>query len=156
VGRTFENGISLLVWKFIEWEYSSFSIFPSIIASVRTPVQPIFWSTQNFPMFLLTYKNVFICITTSWKAQYPCLSLNFEVDLEWLSLGSNKFNNSLDLSTITITSKGLEVEVVKIFTTIDFSCNNFVGPMPEGIGEFTLLYILNLSHNDSTSQIQHL
>ncbi|XP_062171108.1 receptor-like protein 6 [Alnus glutinosa] len=58
--------------------------------------------------------------------------------------------------TITIISKGLEVELVKIltiFTTIDFSCNNFDGPIPEEIGEFTLLYILNLSHNAFTGQI---
>jgi hypothetical protein len=34
--------------------------------------------------------------------------------------------------TVTITSKGLEVELVKIltiFTTIDFSCNNFDSPI---------------------------
>ncbi|XP_062171091.1 receptor-like protein 43 [Alnus glutinosa] len=58
--------------------------------------------------------------------------------------------------TITIISKGLEVELVKIltiFTAIEFSCNNFDGPIPEEIGEFTLLYILNLSHNAFTSQI---
>jgi Leucine-rich repeat (LRR) protein len=58
--------------------------------------------------------------------------------------------------TITVTIKGLEVELVKIltiFTTIDFSCNNFDGPIPEEIGEFTLLYILNLSHNAFTGQI---
>jgi Leucine-rich repeat (LRR) protein len=58
--------------------------------------------------------------------------------------------------TITIISKGLEVEPVKIltiFTAIDFSCNNFDGPIPEEIGEFTLLYVLNLSHNAFTCQI---
>ncbi|XP_062173084.1 receptor-like protein 6 [Alnus glutinosa] len=57
---------------------------------------------------------------------------------------------------VTVISKGLEVELVKIltiFTTIDFSCNNFDGPIPEEIGEFTLLYILNLSHNAFTGQI---
>jgi Leucine-rich repeat (LRR) protein len=58
--------------------------------------------------------------------------------------------------TVTITSKGSVVELVKIltiFTTIDFSCNNFDGPIPEEIGEFTLLYILNMSHNAFTGQI---
>jgi Leucine-rich repeat (LRR) protein len=58
--------------------------------------------------------------------------------------------------TVTVTSKGSEVELVKIltiFTTIDFSCNNFDGPIPKEIGEFTLLYILNLSHNAFTGQI---
>jgi Leucine-rich repeat (LRR) protein len=58
--------------------------------------------------------------------------------------------------TVIVISKGLEVELVKIlniFTTIDFSCNNFEGPIPEEIGEFTLLYNLNLSHNAFTGKI---
>jgi hypothetical protein len=58
--------------------------------------------------------------------------------------------------TITITSKGLEVELVKILTIVmnlDFSCNNFDGPLPEEIGELTLLYILNLPHNALTGEI---
>jgi len=58
--------------------------------------------------------------------------------------------------TITITSKGLEVELVKILTIVmnlDFSCNNFDGPLPEEIEELTLLYILNLSHNALTGEI---
>jgi len=49
--------ISLLGWKFTKWEYFSFSVFPSIIASVSTPVQPIFWSTQRiFQCFFLHTK----------------------------------------------------------------------------------------------------
>jgi len=58
--------------------------------------------------------------------------------------------------TITITIKGLELELVKIltiFTNLDFSCNKFDGPIPEEIGELTLLYTLNLSHNTLTGQI---
>ncbi|XWS59984.1 hypothetical protein CRYUN_Cryun08bG0169100 [Craigia yunnanensis] len=51
---------------------------------------------------------------------------------------------------ITVTIKGLELELVKIltvFTSIDISCNNFEGPMPEVIGTFNALYVLNFSHN---------
>ncbi|KAE8009355.1 hypothetical protein FH972_005795 [Carpinus fangiana] len=54
--------------------------------------------------------------------------------------------------TVTITSKGLEMELVKIltiFTTIDLSCNNFDGHIPDEIGQLTLLYVLNLWHNPS-------
>ncbi|XP_059429260.1 receptor-like protein 7 [Corylus avellana] len=57
---------------------------------------------------------------------------------------------------VIVITKGLEVELVKIlniFTTIDFSCNNFEGAIPEEIGEFTLLYNLNLSHNAFTGKI---
>ncbi|KAL3629886.1 hypothetical protein CASFOL_026198 [Castilleja foliolosa] len=52
--------------------------------------------------------------------------------------------------TVTVTIKGLEMELVKIlkvFTAIDFSCNNFSGPIPKTIGNLTSLYVLNLSHN---------
>jgi Leucine-rich repeat (LRR) protein len=58
--------------------------------------------------------------------------------------------------TVTVTIKGLVLELVKIltiFTTIDFSCNGFDGPIPEEIGELKGLYTLNLSHNDFMGQI---
>jgi hypothetical protein len=61
--------------------------------------------------------------------------------------------------TVTVTIKGLEMELVKIltiFTIIEFSCNGFDGPIPEEIGELKALYILNLSHNAFMGQIPHL
>jgi Leucine-rich repeat (LRR) protein len=76
---------------------------------------------------------------------------NLELNHIQIGIGSFYYQD-----TVTVTSKGSEVELVKIltiFTTIDFSCNNFDGPIPEEIGEFTLLYILNLSHNAFTGQI---
>jgi hypothetical protein len=39
------------------------------------------------------------------------------------------------------------------FTSIDLSCNNLDGPIPEDIGVLKLLYILNLSHNAFTDRI---
>ncbi|GLT92736.1 hypothetical protein SLE2022_105600 [Rubroshorea leprosula] len=57
---------------------------------------------------------------------------------------------------VTVTSKGLELELVKIltiFTSIDFSCNNFEGKIPEVTGGLTALYILNLSHNSLVGPI---
>jgi hypothetical protein len=57
---------------------------------------------------------------------------------------------------VTITMKYLEVELAKIltiFTSLDFSCNNFDGHIVEEVGELKLLYILNLSHNAFTGQI---
>ena len=57
---------------------------------------------------------------------------------------------------ITVTSKGLDIELVKIltiFTSIDISCNNLEGPIPEKLGELKSLYGLNLSHNALTGQI---
>ncbi|XP_008244014.1 PREDICTED: probable LRR receptor-like serine/threonine-protein kinase At1g34110 [Prunus mume] len=57
---------------------------------------------------------------------------------------------------ITVTSKGLEMDLVRIlsiFTLIDFSCNNFSGPIPKEMGEFKSLHVLNLSGNSLTGEI---
>ncbi|XP_034693104.1 receptor-like protein 34 [Vitis riparia] len=57
---------------------------------------------------------------------------------------------------VTVTSKGLEMELVKVltlYTSIDLSCNNFQGDIPEMMGNFTSLYVLNLSHNGFTGHI---
>ncbi|KAL3536550.1 hypothetical protein ACH5RR_005011 [Cinchona calisaya] len=58
--------------------------------------------------------------------------------------------------TITVTSKGLELELVKIltvFTSIDISSNKFEGEIPETVGQLSALYVLNLSHNALTGTI---
>ncbi|XP_007026631.2 PREDICTED: receptor-like protein 12 [Theobroma cacao] len=57
---------------------------------------------------------------------------------------------------LTVTIKGQEMELVKIltiFTSIDFSCNKFEGPIPQVIGEFKALHVLNLSSNLLTGTI---
>ncbi|XP_034674618.1 receptor-like protein 33 [Vitis riparia] len=58
--------------------------------------------------------------------------------------------------SITVTTKGLEVELVKIlntFTTVDLSSNKFQGEIPESIGNLNSLRGLNLSHNNLTGHI---
>ncbi|XP_021828964.1 receptor-like protein 12 [Prunus avium] len=70
--------------------------------------------------------------------------------LEEVSLGFG-----YDIST-TVTNKGSEMNLVKIlsiFTLIDFSCNNFSGPIPKEMGEFKSLRVLNLSKNAFTGEI---
>ncbi|KAM2984018.1 hypothetical protein FF2_009878 [Malus domestica] len=60
---------------------------------------------------------------------------------------------------ITVTSKGLQMELVKIltlFTLIDISCNKFSGSIPEDMGELKSLYGLNLSSNALTGSIPSL
>ncbi|KAH1123424.1 hypothetical protein J1N35_006584 [Gossypium stocksii] len=52
--------------------------------------------------------------------------------------------------TVPVTIKSLGLKLVKIlpeFTSIDISCNNFEGPIPNVIGTFKVLYALNFSHN---------
>ncbi|XP_063942750.1 receptor-like protein 34 [Daucus carota subsp. sativus] len=58
--------------------------------------------------------------------------------------------------TVTLENKGLEVEHVKIltiYTSIDVSCNQFEGNIPEARGKLKMLYLLNLSHNALTGSI---
>ncbi|CAB4284816.1 unnamed protein product [Prunus armeniaca] len=58
--------------------------------------------------------------------------------------------------SVTVISKGVEMELVKIlsiYTLIDFSSNNFSGPVPKEIGEFKSLLVLNLSRNAFTGEI---
>ncbi|PHT70515.1 hypothetical protein T459_25619 [Capsicum annuum] len=48
------------------------------------------------------------------------------------------------------------MEIVKIFvafTSIDFSCNNFQGDLPETLGNLKPLYHLNFSHNALTGRL---
>ncbi|XP_026454085.1 receptor-like protein 33 [Papaver somniferum] len=51
---------------------------------------------------------------------------------------------------VTVTSKGQDMDLVKIltiFTSIDFSNNKFEGEIPDIIGNFTSLNVLNFSSN---------
>ncbi|XP_021289817.1 receptor-like protein 12 [Herrania umbratica] len=60
------------------------------------------------------------------------------------------------LDGVTVTNKGLNMKLEKIptaFNSIDFSCNKFEGPIPDEMGEFKALYVLNLSHNALTGAI---
>ncbi|XP_048131033.1 receptor-like protein 9DC3 [Rhodamnia argentea] len=59
-------------------------------------------------------------------------------------------------SSVTVTMKGLQIELVKIltiFTTIDLSCNSFQGDIPGVFGHLHVLIGLNLSHNHLTGSI---
>ncbi|KAK7349785.1 hypothetical protein VNO77_07453 [Canavalia gladiata] len=58
--------------------------------------------------------------------------------------------------SVTVTSKGQWMELVKIltvFTSIDFSSNHFQGEIPKELFDFKALYILNLSNNALSGQI---
>ncbi|MBA0756181.1 hypothetical protein Gogos_000032, partial [Gossypium gossypioides] len=91
----------------------------------------------------------------------------------WDAMQHNPYSNLLELKhlhfvdsgsgggtryqdAITITTKGLELELVKIlpvFTSIDISWNNFEGLIPEVIGKFKELHGLNFSQNAFTGPI---
>ncbi|KAF3434324.1 hypothetical protein FNV43_RR25427 [Rhamnella rubrinervis] len=59
-----------------------------------------------------------------------------------------------DSVVVTIKGLGLELERIQIlFTTIDFSRNNFEGDIPKTIGNLKSLKGLNLSHNNISGHI---
>ncbi|XP_050279805.1 receptor-like protein 6 [Quercus robur] len=58
--------------------------------------------------------------------------------------------------SVTVAMKGFFIELVKIqslFTTIDFSNNNFKGEIPKAIGELRSLKGLNFSHNNLSGHV---
>ncbi|MED6199211.1 hypothetical protein PIB30_073811 [Stylosanthes scabra] len=58
--------------------------------------------------------------------------------------------------SVTIVNKGQQMKLVKIliaFTSLDFSYNNFEGPIPEELMSFKALHALNLSHNSFSGHI---
>ncbi|XP_027337083.1 receptor like protein 27-like [Abrus precatorius] len=60
------------------------------------------------------------------------------------------------LDSATVVNKGLQMKLVKIpaiFTSLDFSSNNFEGPIPEELMSFRALIVLNLSHNAFSNHI---
>ncbi|GKV33110.1 hypothetical protein SLEP1_g41654 [Rubroshorea leprosula] len=64
--------------------------------------------------------------------------------------------NSYYEDSVKVVMKGFEVELVRIleiFTTIDFSSNQFHGQIPDELGELNSLLLLNLSHNSLNGQI---
>ncbi|KAL5978304.1 hypothetical protein ACLOJK_029421 [Asimina triloba] len=59
-------------------------------------------------------------------------------------------------ATVTVTSKGLELELMKItdiFKSLDLSNNKLEGEIPKRIGDLKLLRVLNMSHNYLEGQI---
>ncbi|KAF3448098.1 hypothetical protein FNV43_RR08808 [Rhamnella rubrinervis] len=59
-------------------------------------------------------------------------------------------------NAVTVTNKGHKMELVKIlsvFTSIDFSSNNFLGEIPKELGKLKCLHVLNLSNNALSHQI---
>jgi Leucine-rich repeat (LRR) protein len=86
---------------------------------------------------------------SGWKAMIAYEN-EAQSELKHLQFEVLSFNEFYYQDGITVTSKGLELELVKIltvFTSIDFSCNNLEGPIPGEFGGLRSLHILNLSHN---------
>ncbi|KAJ7961204.1 Leucine-rich-repeat receptor-like protein, partial [Quillaja saponaria] len=78
-------------------------------------------------------------------------------ELNHLQFEVLKYTRVYYQDTVIVTSKGLQMKLVKIltvFTSIDFSSNQFEGPIREELMNFKALYVLNLSSNSFSSHIQ--
>lgn len=67
-----------------------------------------------------------------------------------------QYNQIYYQDSVTIASKGQQLEIVKILTVltaIDFSSNRFEGEIPNQLFDFKALYVLNLSNNALSGQI---
>ncbi|KAM5560484.1 receptor-like protein 53 [Rosa sericea] len=94
------------------------------------------------------------CLTT-WRAMMVDEDASPSV-LNQAEFRVFKFSELYYQDALTITSKGLKVELVKIlniYTSVDFSCNKFSGSIPKEMGGLVSLYVLNLSSNTLTGEI---
>lgn len=86
------------------------------------------------------------------KDEHPRSEL-YHLRLEVLTLSRIYYQD-----TVTVTLKGQELKLQKIltvFTSIDFSFNEFKGSIPSTVGELKALYVLDLSNNALTGSIPH-
>ncbi|XP_030928017.1 receptor-like protein 7 [Quercus lobata] len=86
----------------------------------------------------------------AWKAMMA------QARIQYLQFGILHFSQNYYQDMIRVTIKGLDIELVRIltlFTSIDVSCNNLNGTIPEEIGELKSLRLLNFSHNALTGHI---
>ncbi|CAL5422790.1 unnamed protein product [Camellia sinensis] len=102
------------------------------------------FSGKLLPQFFFNWKTM---MANEEEASSKLNHLGFE----FLSL-----NHFYYQGVVTVRNKGLQMKLVTIlnvFTSIDFSCNNFQGGIPKEIGDLKSLYFLNLSQNGFTGQV---
>ncbi|XP_015159001.1 receptor-like protein 12 [Solanum tuberosum] len=104
-------------------------------------------ASNNFRGALLPH--YFSNLEGMMKSRNPEPRLHY-LEVEFINYGLYYRNR------VTLTLKGQEMEIeniLEVFTSIDFSCNNFEGEIPEVLGDLKLLYLLNFSHNALTGRI---
>ncbi|XP_048127223.1 receptor-like protein 6 [Rhodamnia argentea] len=93
-------------------------------------------------------------VPAQWLANWEAMKAN--VDFNHIQYPFLRLTGLYYQDTVSVTIKGLEVELVKIltlFTSIDISCNNLDGAIPETLGALKALYVLNLSNNGFSGPI---
>ncbi|XP_047943050.1 receptor-like protein 7 [Salvia hispanica] len=123
--------------------------------------------TDTFPCMLSSSLRVLSLHSNRFHSEVTC-NMTWSA-LRILDISSNNFSGrlaSINFSSwkgmmqwsdaksysfgVTLIMKGIELKLKQIwpeFGSIDFSCNNFIGEIPNAIGDLTTLHLLNLSHN---------
>ncbi|XP_057789419.1 receptor-like protein 7 [Salvia miltiorrhiza] len=127
---------------------------------------------DSFPCMLSSTLRFLVLHSNKFYGEVRCHNMSWP-DLKILDISSNNFNGNLESInfsswktmmlqsdeaksvlyysvSVTLIMKGINLEFHKIlpeFGTIDFSCNNFEGEIPNAIGDLTSLHQLNFSHN---------
>lgn len=126
-------------------------------SSIKCPESDSTW--QMLQIIDLAFNNFIGKLPSQWFQTWKAMmdgedevqsKLN-HLQFEFLQLHQLYYQDS-----VTVTTKGLEMELVKlpnVFTSIDFSSNHFQGEIPEVLGDLKSLYALNLSYNAFSSQI---
>ncbi|CAN1266408.1 Receptor-like protein 6 [Linum perenne] len=94
------------------------------------------------------------------------LNVNYLATWEYMMLSADGMSGHLKYragndttdyeDSVVVSNKGLQreyVKILKVFRSVDFSSNNFDGQIPEVLGKFRALQVLNLSHNAFTGNI---
>ncbi|KAJ7961205.1 Receptor-like protein [Quillaja saponaria] len=142
--------------------------FPCVLKKIST-LRVLVLRTNKFhgpigcPMIHGTWKMLQI-VDIAFNSFTSKIPLKFLITWDAMTADEDEIQSELDhiqfkvfnytglyyQDAITVISKGLQLELVKIltvFTSIDFSSNHFEGPIPEELGKLKALYVLNLSHN---------
>ncbi|XP_026419946.1 receptor-like protein 32 [Papaver somniferum] len=120
------------------------------------------WAKTNFTMLRIidiSSNNFSGTLSKEYFSSWKAVMVNQE-EVEWIyhdqTLGYKDFEDNYHPDTVTVTSKGLDMDLMKIltvFTSIDLSNNSFEGKIPEVIGNLRLLHVLNFSGNAFTGPI---
>ncbi|KAL4338204.1 hypothetical protein AHAS_Ahas12G0186800 [Arachis hypogaea] len=113
--------------------------------------------TGGFPCFLRNISALHILILRNNEFHGPMRCEKESGVWKMIQIVDVAFNCFSDVQdSVMVISKGQEIELVKIltiFTLIDFSYNQFEGPIPKELMDFKALHLLNLSHNALSGQI---
>ncbi|KAG6432465.1 hypothetical protein SASPL_104041 [Salvia splendens] len=113
-------------------------------------------SWPNLQIIDIAYNNFSGAIIPGCIASWKGMMLENGTELRGDHIRFDFLSNYYYQDAVTVTVKGLELELVKIltvFTSIDVSCNNFSGDIPHTVGDLSSLYVLNLSHNSFSGAI---